>query len=36
MCPNSESGAHNFVLHPIVTEGETIIVSICSLCNAEA
>jgi hypothetical protein len=35
MCPNSSNGEHNFQLQPIITEGETIIVKICILCNAE-
>lgn len=35
MCPNSDNGQHNFQLKPIITEGETIIVRVCILCNAE-
>lgn len=35
MCPNSSTGEHNYVLTAIITEGETIIVKICSLCQAE-
>jgi hypothetical protein len=35
MCPNSENGAHNFQLQAIVTEGQTIVIKVCILCNAE-
>ena len=36
MCPNSESGAHNFQSQPIVTENETIMVQVCILCGYRA
>lgn len=35
MCPNSSNGQHNYVLQPIITEGETIVVKVCILCQQE-
>ncbi len=34
MCPNSESGAHNFQLKTVSTD-PVVIVRVCILCNAE-
>ena len=35
MCSNSSNGEHNFVLRPVITERETIIVRVCQLCGQE-
>lgn len=35
MCPNSENGQHNYHMFSVVTDNGTIVVKVCTLCQAE-
>lgn len=35
-CPASTTGEHNFVIQPVITETETVMVRVCLLCGLRA